>query len=221
LTGAIRAIRGFDFFPDKETTVEFMKTLLATAAVVALLAPSVFGQAEQIIKQRAKELSNQNNVRQGVAPPTPAAPPPTARPAAQPAAATPAIAQQQNIAKLKADIAALGTKSQANPDQKLQFVRDIVAAARGAAKPSQASASKFAGDLAAALADKTVSPADQTRLAQDIEAIVNGAALPQSQTQAIAADVQAILQVSDVKRPAAVTVADDLKAIAAEVQKKG
>src|ERR1035437_5415072 len=93
LTGANRAIRGFDFFPGKETTVEFMKTLLATAAVVGLLAPSVFGQAEQIIKQRAKELSNQNNVRQGVAPPTPAAPPPTARPPAPTAAATPPTAQ--------------------------------------------------------------------------------------------------------------------------------
>jgi hypothetical protein len=196
-----------------------MKTLLAVVAVAGLMSSRVFGQADVIIKQRAKELSNQNNVRQGVPPPTPAKPAPATTPAAKPAASSPVTAQQQSIAKLKTDIAAIAAKSQAAPEQKLQFVRDLMAAVRGVTKPSQTSVTKFANGLTAALADKTLSPADQSRLAQDIEAILNSTKLPQSQADAIVADVQASLQNSDVKRTVAVSVADDLKAVATEVRK--
>ncbi len=196
-----------------------MRILLAVVAVLGLMSSRVLGQADVIIKQRAKELSNQNNVRQGVPPPTPAKPAPATPPAAKPAASSPATAQQQSIAKLKTDIAAIAAKSQAAPEQKLQFVRDLMAAVRGVTKPSQTSVTKFANGLTAALADKTLSPADQLRLAQDIEAILNSTKLPQSQADAIVADVQAILQNSDVKRTVAVSVADDLKAVATEVRK--
>ncbi len=173
-----------------------------------------------IIKQRAKELSNQNNVRQGV--PPPATPPPAkASPAKSATPSTPASSQQQSIARLKADLAALGGSAGAASERKLQFVRDLLAAARGTVKPSQATVTRFANSLGAALADKTVPAESQTRLAQNIEAILNGVNLSTSQTQAIADDMQATLQTSAVPRAAAAGVAADLKAIAAEVRKKG
>ncbi len=197
-----------------------MKTILLTALVLGLVAGGVFAQADMIIKQRAKELSNQNNVRQGVPPPA-TTPPAKAPPAKTATPSTPASPQQQSIARLKADIAALGGSSAAGSEQKLQFVRDLLAAARGTVKPSQATVTRFANSLGAALADKTVTAESQTRLAQNIEAVLNGANLPVSQTQAIADDVQAILQTSAVPRATAVGVAADLKAVAAEVQKKG
>src|SRR5713226_3042053 len=61
-----------------------MKLILVVSG--SLLALNAFAAgSEAIIKQRAKELSNQNNVRQGV--PSPAQPPPQANQTAPPAAA--------------------------------------------------------------------------------------------------------------------------------------
>src|SRR5882724_4034533 len=67
-----------------------MKSALVMAAANVLVFGNVVAGPETIVRERAKELSNQNNVRQGVAPPTqtpqptPAATPGTAAPAAPP-----------------------------------------------------------------------------------------------------------------------------------------
>ena len=48
-----------------------MKTAVLIIGAATFIAQSLFGQgADIIIRERAKELRNQNNVRQGVAPPT-------------------------------------------------------------------------------------------------------------------------------------------------------
>lgn len=204
-----------------------MKPILYAAVISGLLVPSAFGQGAQAdqIKRRAKELSNQNNVRQGVPPPTPA--PPSAAPArpaatapvtAKPAAANPVTAQQQNIARLKADFAAFKVGTQVTSEQKQQLVRDLLAAARGPNKPSTSAVGSFVNLLAAALVGKGIEAPEQSRLAQNLEAIVNGASLPPAQTDAIAADVQAILQVCGARRAEAVAAADSVKAIAASTR---
>ena len=77
-----------------------MNRLLLTAFVIGVFAPQAFGQGAQAdqIKRRAKELSNQNNVRQGVTP----AGQPAAKPAAAPApAATPAPARPATRAETR------------------------------------------------------------------------------------------------------------------------
>src|SRR6266516_1549054 len=89
-----------------------MKLLVLAAFAINLFAHQAYAQsskAEQI-KRRAKELSNQNNVRQGVPAPSPAKP--AAAPAGTPAAAKPATpapvaSAQQGIAKLQAAIAGI------------------------------------------------------------------------------------------------------------------
>jgi hypothetical protein len=203
-----------------------MKLLVALPLVVAFVGHNAFGQGAQAdqIKRRAKELSHQNNVRQGVAPPSqPAAKQPgapTAAPAAaKPAVPTPATIQQQNIARLTAHLAALKPGAAATPEQKQKLIKDMAGAVRGATKPSLPTVTKFVNSLNELLLEKGLGAAEQSRFAQNIEAVLNAERLPAAQFDAIIADVQAILQVGGAKRNLAVNVANDLKSVGAEVRK--
>jgi len=196
-----------------------MKTLFAIAAVLGLLAGHALGQGAQAdqIKRRAKELSNQNNVRQGV--PSPAQPAARRTPTgAKPPAASASTAQPQGLAKLQADLAGLKPGSPATAAQKQQLINDVIAACRGT-KPSSSGITAFVNDLTASLAEKPLEPAQQMRLAEDIEATLNSAAMPSAQFDAIIADVQAILQVTGSKRNLAISAANRLKAVGVEVRR--
>ncbi len=201
-----------------------MKLLVSAAFAIGLCAHHAFGQGAQAdqIKRRAQELSNQNNVRQGVPAPSPAKP--AAAPAGTPAAAKPATPApvanaQQGIAKLQAAIAGIKAGSPVAPEQKTQFIKDIAVAVRGATKPSLPAVAKFVNELTAALAEKALGTAEQARLAQDIEAVLNSAAMPVIQFDAVIGDAQAILQVGGARRAAAVAVANDLRAVGQEVRR--
>ncbi len=86
-----------------------MKTILFFL-LLAIGTSQALGQAH-IIKQRARELSDQNNARQGITPNTPTTPtratPVSPQPAAppQPMIATPEQLRQHDIGTLKADVA--------------------------------------------------------------------------------------------------------------------
>src|SRR5882724_9851250 len=163
-----------------------MKRPLVFVCAATLLAASSFAGPDVIIRQRAKELSNQNNVRQGVAPPTQPAP------AAQPAAAAPQ-APSQSVTRFQSDLAVVKADAPATADQKQKLANDLMAIAQGT-KPSQAAATKLAEDLAVAAAAKPLSPASRARLAQEIDAVLNPSKYPQAKMQAIFDDVQAIFQ---------------------------
>jgi hypothetical protein len=194
-----------------------MKKSVALVAVISLAGSTLFAGPETIIKQRAKELSKQNNARQGVAPPGQPAQPATPNPvAARPAVAQP---QLQGAARLKADLAAIKANSPVTTERKQQITRDLLGVARAPVKPSTQSLSVLASDLVTAQSEKPLTPPALSRLVQDLDAALNGATLAQTQMQAIIDDVQAIFQNNGLTRPRAVAIADHLKAITAEVQK--
>ncbi len=190
-----------------------MKTA-ATLLSFLLFAASAFGGAETIIRERAKELRNQNNVRQGVAPPTaaPAAAPATAAAAPQP--------QSPALSKLKADIAAITANTAVTATHKERIAQDLLAVAQ-AAKPSMVTASKLAESIAMAQSEKPLSPASLARFAQELDALLNPAKYPQAKPDGIFADVQAIFQDNGLKRTKAVGISDDVKALAGEVKRGG
>lgn len=203
--------------PPRRRVVRALAFLILNFALL----PSVFGQGAQgaQIKQRAKELVNQNNVRQGV--PPPASPAPRSAVPATPgnaAAPTPAVLQAQNISKIKADLAALKPGSPVTPEQKQQFIKDLAIAARST-KPSLPTVTRFVDTLTAALGENNLGAPEQERLAQNLHSVFNSKPLPATQFDAIIADVQAILQVGGVKRPVAASIAGDLKAVGAEVRR--
>ena len=181
---------------------------------VSLLAAAAFGQGSQvIIRERAKELRDQNNVRQGVPPPTQPAQPMTPN---GPTAPQPSPALQ----KLKSDLSAITANSQIAATQKEKIAQDILAIAQ-TAKPSLATANKLAEKVTAAFAEKPLSAASLARFTQELDAILNPAKYPQAKPEGIFADVQAIFQENGLKRDKAVAIADDVKALSAEIQKGG
>jgi len=179
--------------------------------MVALCFGTRISAQDYIIKQRARELSNQNNVRQGVAPPVEQAHPPTTP--------APATAPQPNpaLARLKADLAAIQANSQPTAQQKQKIAADIIALATGPAKPTQASAAKLTEGLCTAYTEKPLT--DSSRLLRDLDAVLNPAKYPNAKWDGIFADVQAIFQENGAARKNAVQVSDDVKAVAAEVKR--
>jgi hypothetical protein len=178
---------------------------------LAVLPAAVFGQgSQQMIKQRAKDISNQNNAQQGVQQPQ-------ANPAPPKAPAPPPVPPA--VRKLQADFAALKTNSLVASEQKQELIKDLTADIRGGGKPSQLSLAAFAGDLATALAGRNLSPAQHLSLAQNIYSIFNNANLSETQKQAIFDNVQVILQTGGASRPEATATISDLKIIDFEIQK--
>jgi hypothetical protein len=188
-----------------------MKTTFVPLGAALLLATTAFAGPEQIIKQRAKELNEQNNVRQGVAPPT--------QPAAATSSAAAPAATSPNITRLQADLAALKTSSDITAEQKQKLSRDLAAAAETAAKPSAAGTKKLADDLSAAFGEKPLPAPSRARLVQELDAVLNPSRYPQAKLEGIFGDIQAIFQENGLTRKDAVAIADDVKAIAAEVRK--
>jgi hypothetical protein len=182
-----------------------MKTALAILGLTALLTSPLYGGAEAIIKERAKEVVNQNNVRQGVA-----------SPAESGSAATPA-APSAAITRLSADIAAL--KAETTVEQKLKLASDLILAAETAGKPTPASVRKLAEDLASACAQKALPSASRTRLVTELDAVLNPPRYPSAKLDGIYADIQAIFQANGLTRNPAVQISKDVKTIAAEVRK--
>lgn len=188
-----------------------MKTKLALVGCAALFVASAFGGSETIIRERAKELRNQNNVRQGVASPS-------GTPQAGVAAAPMAPVASPAVSRLQSDLAALQANVAATPAQKQKLAQDLIAVAQGS-KPSLATASKWAEDIAAASFEKPLSATSRARLVQELDALLNPGKYPQAKPDGIYADIQAIFQENGLKRNKAVEIADDVKAVAAEARK--
>jgi hypothetical protein len=167
-----------------------------------------------IIRERAKELSNQNNVRQGVAPPTQPAQP-TPLPAAPPG---PTLSPA--LLRFNTEIAGIQANAPVTPQQKQKLTQDLLVGAQGA-KPSSVSAAKLADDVSAAFAEKPLSATSRARFVQELDAVLNPSKYPQAKLDGILRDVQAIFQENGLSRMKALAIADDVKAIAAEIQKGG
>jgi hypothetical protein len=196
-----------------------MKKAFAMIGAATLVAGSLFADPI-IVKQRALELRNQNNVRQGVTSPSqPAQPAQPAQLAPTPGTSASPTPIQLSIARLRADLTAIKANSPATAEQKQKIAGDLMATAQGASKPSQTTASNLANGLAAAFAEKPLADKDCSRLLSDLAAVLNPAKIQASQMQAIYADIQAIFQANGMARKDAVKLTDQVKAVGAETQK--
>src|SRR5262245_48000494 len=114
-----------------------MKHLIIAIAVLSTLSASAQIGAENIIKQRARNVANQTNTRDVDGGGNPTTTPAAARPAAAPApTTTPMNPAQQAYAHFQSDLLSIGTNSPA--DMKDRLAKDMTAVPQGANKPSQA-----------------------------------------------------------------------------------
>lgn len=182
--------------------------LLAVANVLAL--ESVLAGPETIVRERAKELSNQNNVRQGVAPPT-QAPQPAAT--ATPGSTVPAPPpKSQAVLHFEADLGSIKANDPVTPVITQKLAADILAIAEGT-KPSAAAAAKLAEDLATSASAKPLKPEYRSRLGMELDAILNPAKYPKSNPSGIFSDIQATFQTNGSERKHAVAISDDVKGL--------
>jgi hypothetical protein len=182
---------------------------IATAALTTLTLGTLCALADPgvIIRERAKELRDQNNVRQGVAAPT-APNQPVAAPAG-PVAPT----LSPGLVRFNTDVAAIRADAQVTADQNQKLAQDLVASAQGQRLPL-AKATKLAADVSAAFAEKPLSPASRARFVQELDAVLNPAKYPQAKLEGILKDIQAIFQENGLARMKAVAISDDVKALA-------
>ncbi len=183
-----------------------MKLRFATMILLALLTNAASAAGIVDIKQKARNVTQQ--------------PAPAAKSAPQPANGAPALpeAQQQNIARLQADLAALVTKTQVTSGLPQQFQKDLIGAGQGPAKPGRETISRLAEDLTAALSERKLSATQQARLAKDLHVVLNSAYTPM-EAQVHGNEMLTILKTIGVGPTEIQTVTNDLKAIAAELQR--
>jgi hypothetical protein len=197
---------------------------VATGLLVGALAFCVVGfpvsapgqGAQNIIKQRAKDLRDQNNARQGVPPAQPAQrPQPVVQP--QPGAA-PAVAKGPSAQekRLETDLAAVKAGA-ASEDQKKAISGSLLALAQSP-KPSEAAIQRLAGELAAGLSEKPLSPSRRARLAATLGQVLNGRRVSPAQLQEYVADVQFLFQAEGLPKARAVAIGDAARALAKEIQ---
>src|SRR5262249_55366541 len=144
-------------------------------------------------------------------PTQPATPPPTTAANAWQAA---------GLSRLPTDLAAVKMSAPVPLSQNQLITQDIMVIA-GVTKVSSATAAKLARSLTDALATKSMSATDRSRLVQDLNSALGSPNQPKTQMETVLADIQAIFQANGLPRKDAVEIVDNVKAVAAEVQKAG
>jgi hypothetical protein len=189
---------------------------ITSALLGAFLFASACAYADPgvIIRERAKELSNQNNVRQGVASPAQSAQPMMAPNV--PAAPTISPA----LMRFSTDLSAIKGDGVVTANQQQKLGQELVAAAQGA-KPSLKTSNKLAADVSAAFAEKPLSATSRARFVQELDAVLNPGKYPQARLEGIIKDIQAIFQDNGLARAKAVAIANDVQSAATEIQKGG
>ncbi len=196
-----------------------MKTFAACLTAFGLWTLTAHGQAEVIVRERAKGVANQNNARQGAQPAAPAtAASPAAVPTAPPAASRPTV-QQQNIAKLKADLARVRQEGKVTDKSKQGFAKDLLVTAQGSGKPSMTTLASLSEHWLAAVASKDVTAVADEKLVSKVVVLLNSGGLPTRRTQELADESQAALQSAGVSAEAAAKINADLQLIAADVER--
>jgi len=191
-----------------------MKTTLILFSALTLMAPVVLAGPDVIIRERAKELRDQNNVRQGVPPPSD----PTQPSALPNAPATPTLSPA--LARFQTDLASIKSDNPPTADQKQKLTQELLLSAQGP-KPSLAAANKLTEDLALAFVEKPLSSTSRARLTQELDAVLNPGKYPQAKLDGIFADIQAIFQENGLARSRAVAIAGDVKKISEEIRGGG
>jgi hypothetical protein len=200
-----------------------MKALICALLIIVVSVAVVYAGPEHLIKQRAKDVRDQNNERQGVTPASPAPAPARAATPPQPSAVPqaprpsgPALSPQAvRIGEALGNLSAAGEVTDA---QRQQLLQSLDEAARGAAKPSVGKVKKLAGDLVLAVEGTALTSTQRSVLASQLERALNDP-LGATEMETLARQVQDTLRGAGTGKVDATIVANDLKSIIADMQR--
>lgn len=201
-----------------------MRLLCLISLMLALTMTAGHAGSEHLVKQRAKDLRDQNNERQGVAPnsratPSPSQPVAPAQPTPTPYAAAPAAPQlSPQAARIVKSLETVSKSKNPSDEAKQQLTDDIAAAVRGAAKPSPSKIEKLGRDFAKAVAGTELSATQSSKLAGQIERALNES-LSAKDMEALAAEMTETLKAAGAGKIDAAVVSNDIKSVIAEVQR--
>jgi hypothetical protein len=189
-----------------------MKTAGFLALVLLAFAANGFAAgSEAIIKQKAKDIRDQNNTRQGVPPaPSPArsATPQTYTPV--PAApAGPSAAQK----RLETNLAALTAGAAVSEAQKKALADDLAALAQGP-KPGEAAVLRLAAELAAGFAEKPLTSTRRGRLVTTLNQVFNSRKVSAAQLDEYLSDIRFLFQAEGLPREKASKISEAARAVA-------
>ncbi len=199
-----------------------MKTALSLAMIFVLPVCAFSAGSQSIIYQRAKDLRDQNNARQGVPPPAQAPNPNPSQPV-QPAAPTTITLtpQQQALLRLQSAMSAIRPgHATVAPELKQQLATAMAAVARGSIKPSISTLARVSESLSGALSQKLLADVTRKRLAQNLDAVINSGSLPAPQLKDIIADTGNLFEKAGVDKPIITSLQNNLKSVADEVSPK-
>lgn len=127
--------------------------------------------------------------------------------------------QTANVQKLQSDLAAIKSGWAVTEEQKTAVKNSLMAVADGATKPSEESVTALADSLSSALADEQLTNKEKAQLASCVETVLKSANIPQAEVEALANSTYEMLVATGVSKEEASAVAQDLKAIGAELKK--
>lgn len=185
----------------------------AGAAVGSVLAQ---GAAGAVVKQRAKEVVDQHNVRQGVPSPASSVVAPQGAGSGQVRMASEMV--EARIRRIQTALGGLVGAGATDARKKEALVTSLIEACAGPRKPAAGAVRELAESLAGCLGSATVEAEELRRLATNLYAVMNAGSLPQDKVQSILSDVQAVLQVAGVRRAQAVGVTGQLRGIVRALQ---
>lgn len=194
------------------------------AALLTLLAvPLANAGSEHLVKQRAKDVRDHQNERQGAAPASPSAPPvrsthPT-QPAPVPYSTQPAApTMSPQAASIGIHLGTIQKADTVTDEQTRELAQSLSVAARSSVKPSASKISRLAGDLSEAVAGTDLSSTKRSRLAAQLESALNDT-FSAKDMEALATSIHDTLRDAGAGKIDATVVSNDIKSIIAEVQK--
>jgi hypothetical protein len=193
----------------------YMTKSSALLGALVLISATALADPAVIIRERAKQLSNENNVRQGVVPPTQQ---PTPSMAVPNVPAGPVVSPA--LMRFNTEISGIKADGVVTPDQKQKMAQQLIVAAQGS-KPSMALATKLATDVSAAFSEKPLSASSRARFVQEPDAMLNPGKYPQAKPEKIIEDIQAIFHENGLARMKAAAIAEDVQKLSAEIRKGG
>lgn len=199
-----------------------MKTTIYVSLALMILSANAMAQAD-LVKQKAKQIRDNNNQQQGIA--APAAPAPAlAAPAVQVPTNTPtiaaglALAPQNLLDRFVTDAVAIKAGAAATADQKQALATDLSALIKGSTKPAQATLTKLAGDFSTALSDKALANKDLAMISKYLNYILNSAPLTAARVQPLITGAQSVLKSAGITPATVEAVGGDLNLIFTQIQ---